>query len=327
MTAAPNLKIVESGEVHKRRQPFGMVFEALLHDLKISDGAIRLYAHMHWRYGSSHQMYESIGTMAEAMGVTDKVIKSRVAELAAACWIVVIARRTPKGKVTSNFYHIFERPRDARAYRKSYKRVDGEYLLPAPTVEARKTRKGVGGAKYHKPKGTQVSTDGNGVSVGTQVPAEGDTQVPTIYTQVIENEKIAADAAQPIEPLAETNVVELPVVPKKPIFDAIALGSFGIRDSSKIGKDGGRIGKLEAWVKANYPGANDKTLAAFYVWYDDENDGASRPRDLGKFSEWFIKFHEYRTAQKANEQKAEEKQADAMALWEYERSLIEGRSA
>jgi hypothetical protein len=189
----PDLKIVETGTVHRRRAPFGMVFEALLHDLTISDGAIRLYAHMHWRYGSNHQMFERIGTMADAMGVTDKVIKTRTAELAAAGWIAVIARRTPEGKVTSNFYQVFESPVDAADYRKTYKRVDGEYLLPAPKPTPRKSRKGVGGAKYHKPKdkNTQVPAD----TVDTQVPTEGDTQVPTIQKQVIETQKIAASAA------------------------------------------------------------------------------------------------------------------------------------
>jgi hypothetical protein len=201
---APVLKL-EEGKLHKRPDLFGKVFAALIHDLTISDGAIRLYAHMHWRYGANHKMFESIGTMAKALGVTDKVIKQRIAELAASGWIVVIARRA-NGKVTSNFYHIFERTRDSRTFRKTYKPAEGETILPAPVLAARKSRKGIGGKNTHKVKPaviqvpmvavvTQVPADGD-----TQVSTDGDTQVPTNQTQdnqtqIIQTQEIAAIAA------------------------------------------------------------------------------------------------------------------------------------
>jgi hypothetical protein len=87
--------------------------------------------------------------------------------------------------------------------------------------------------------------------------------------------------------------------PKRPIFDAIALGSWGIQDSSAVNGNGGRIGKLEAWVKKTYPGATEKTIDAFYKWWKRSNPKASAPRDLDKFSDNFIAFHQAMTAKQA----------------------------
>jgi hypothetical protein len=89
--------------------------------------------------------------------------------------------------------------------------------------------------------------------------------------------------------------------PKRPIFDAIALGSWGIQDSSAVNGNGGRIGKLEAWVKKTYPGATEKTIDAFYKWWKRSNPKASAPRDLDKFSDNFIAFHQAMTAKQAAE--------------------------
>jgi hypothetical protein len=133
----------------------------------------------------------------------------------------------------------------------------------------------------------------------TALPDAGlpDTEKPHITKYKEETntkKKSAAPAAQaPDESEPPLKVIK-PVVekPKRPIFDAIALGSFNIRETSAIGKNGGRIGKLEAWVKKTYPGATEKTITAFYAWYARTNPKTSAPRDLDKFIERFVEFHE-----------------------------------
>jgi hypothetical protein len=104
--------------------------------------------------------------------------------------------------------------------------------------------------------------------------------------------KNAASAAQAAEQPSKV----------RPIFDAIALGSWGIKDSSGVNGNGGRIGKLEAWVKKTYPGATEKTIAAFYKWWKNANPKANAPRDLDKFSDNFIAFHEATMAAKRREE-------------------------
>lgn len=207
----PDETVEGEGVLHRRPDTFGKLFASIIHDTEISDGAARLYAHMHWRYGSNHRMFESIQTMAAALNVSERTIKLRINELAAAGWIVVMARRS-EGKVDSNFYHIFELPADSDKFRREYQPVEGEYMRPTPGREKRKSRKGVGGKPAHKAvtEGTQVpmavGTQVPMVSEGTQVPAAGGTQVPTIkiQTQSIQTQKIvgasAADVAPAVKP-------------------------------------------------------------------------------------------------------------------------------
>jgi hypothetical protein len=45
-------------------------------------------------------------------------------------------------------------------------------------------------------------------------------------------------------------------------------------------------------VKKTYPGATEKTITAFYGWYARTNPKTSPPRDLDKFIERFVEFHE-----------------------------------
>jgi hypothetical protein len=166
-----------------------------------------------------------------------------------------------------------------------------------------------------------------GLSNGLGAP-DSQSYKPDEVNQIKETN--AATAAQATETPAKSNVVELPVVKaKRPIFDAIAAGGFNLTtpEAVKKSKAGGRIGALEAWVKEHFPGATDKTINAFYTWFDERFPGASRPRELVKFTTRFLEFHDEKTAAKAADQKADTKQAEAAALWEYERNLIEGRSA
>jgi hypothetical protein len=344
---APVLKL-EEGKLHKRPDLFGKVFAALIHDLTITDGAIRLYAHMHWRYGANHQMFESIGTMAKALGVTDRAIKQRIAELAAAGWIVVIGRRE-KGKVKSNFYHIFERTKDSRTFRKTYKPAPGEYVYPVPVIDARKTRKGVGGKNTHKAKegDTQVPM---AVAVGTQVPTEGDTQVPTNQTQVIQTHKsLVADATASDTRDAEQKPTKRGKQPPKPrgecdhepVYEAVERYLFEITDATADdpylwdSPQGfvtrwllGRIAKLRKAElgKIRRP-AEAHHVETFVRWYRGKYKDAALPTEVVKFVKHWRAFGAEMSAKNNKQNAAADKVSDMMALMAHDLGMTEPKGA
>jgi hypothetical protein len=147
-----------------------------------------------------------------------------------------------------------------------------------------------------RPTKSQISDYGDKSQIGDLPPEINHKSVTsnTTTTSSSTTEKSAAIAAQVIEQPSKEST-------KRPIFDAIALGSWGIQDSSAVNGNGGRIGKLEAWVKKTYPGATEKTIDAFYKWWKRSNPKASAPRDLDKFSDNFIAFHQAMTAKQAAE--------------------------
>lgn len=106
--------------------------------------------------------------------------------------------------------------------------------------------------------------------------------------------------------------------PRQPdhIFNAVALVCFGIPEPTPelIGKNGGRIGKISNWLKDAYPGATPKTVEAFGKHYDSCNGKAARPRDLDKFKEHFLVFHQHSLKQieLAEKRKAESAAAPNM---------------
>lgn len=175
--------MTDAGKLHRRSRRFSKVPAALTHDTRISDGAVRLYAHMHWRYGSNCQNFEGRRRMAEYLGVSEKTIGKRVRELEAAGWVIVVERDyNPKtGHYQTPFYHVFELRKEALRFRESYQPKDGEQLRPLPTAPKRKSRAGIGGRPVNSTEiastgGTQVPP----VTIGTQVPPAMGTQVPTI---------------------------------------------------------------------------------------------------------------------------------------------------
>jgi len=137
----------DAGQLHKRPATWGKAPARLLHDTNVTDGAVRLYAHMHWRYGQNQDNHEGQRSMAETLGVSEKTIGNRVKELEAKDWIVVIERgiNEKTGNYLTNFYHVFERQRDGREFRLEYTPREGERLRSKPAARARKSRKGVGG--------------------------------------------------------------------------------------------------------------------------------------------------------------------------------------
>jgi hypothetical protein len=172
-----------SGHLHRRTKDYGKSPAAILHDTTLSDGAARLYAHMHWRYGNNHRNFETVSSMGKLLGVDRKVIQQRIIELEARDWVVVIERKSEKkGEFTSNVYHVFEIQEDARQFRKECEAKNVEGLRPRPAMTVKPTRKGKGGKPSHRngaSTGTQVPT----VITGTQVPTDEGTQVPTIQSQ------------------------------------------------------------------------------------------------------------------------------------------------
>lgn len=79
--------------------------------------------------------------------------------------------------------------------------------------------------------------------------------------------------------------------PVKPMFEMVALKSFGIADTSKLDKQSGsRIGMIYSWLKKHE--ATEENLTAFYMWYARETKQSTPPRDVAKFAEWYLKFEE-----------------------------------
>jgi hypothetical protein len=158
-----------------------------------------------------------------------------------------------------------------------------------------------------------------GLSNGLGAP-DSQSYKPDEVNQIKES---AAKAAQADKPVKVVTSVEKP---RDVIFDGIASGSFGI--TGKVDKgDAPRVARISNWIKKTYPNANEKTLAAFYKWYDTSNDGAARPRDLAKFKEHFIAFHDEIVAKKAADQKSNAKQTESLELWQYDLAIIEGRAS
>lgn len=175
--------MTDAGILHTRTRKFAKVPAALIHDTRITPGAVRLYGHMHWRYGSNQKNFEGRSSMATYLGVSEKTISKWIRELEAHAWIVVVERdyNPATGKYRTPFYHVFEVRRDAHRFRSQYSAAEGECLRELPEVAPRKSRDGVGGKPSHK---REKRTEGTQVPRGTQVPGYEGTQVPAIQNQL-----------------------------------------------------------------------------------------------------------------------------------------------
>lgn len=134
------------GQLHSR-DTFGKVPEELIHDLSVTHGAARLYAHMHWRYGVNKKNFEGQRSMGDFLGVSRTTIQNWIDELAARDWLMVVYRGRNKktGNFTTPYYHVFESQIDCRDFRDSYQPADKETVAPKPAPKERKLRKGKGG--------------------------------------------------------------------------------------------------------------------------------------------------------------------------------------
>lgn len=265
--------------VYHRSPNYGKVPETLLHDKTASDGAIRLYAHIQWRAGRAHKSFESQETMAARMGVTEKTIKKRLAELEQRDWVVTQAHNyNPKTKKrATNIYHIFEVQTDCKQFREDHK---SNGITPkSMKIEPRKSRKGIGGKPTHNPNSSTGSSDVNGTdtnaeATGTQVRMDRGTQVPVepvlkdYPVQKTKDSNSHADAA------SSTPAVDKPkqAKPRDRLFDAIA---FAFRTN------GGYTSKLKQFLTGQMADPDSKR----YKWQIDPANPMTAPEVVG-FRVW-----------------------------------------
>jgi hypothetical protein len=93
--------------------------------------------------------------------------------------------------------------------------------------------------------------------------------------------------------------------PRDWVFDAIALGSFKINDTTGLDKiTGKRIGIVASWLKKqdgiNQDGETVALIGRFYEWYDKAKNGIARPRDVTKFAEAWVEWQSYKAAPPSN---------------------------
>jgi hypothetical protein len=149
----------ESGKVHK--PPFGKVMEKLMHDLTITDGAVRLYAHMYWRYGENKDNHEGQAKMAKLLGVGEKTIRNRIDELEANDWVITVYQEPDeKGNWQRCYYHVFETQAECIKFRAEFKPAEGEKIEPKPAGRVRKSRKGKGNPEPKVPNRKNSGSDG-----------------------------------------------------------------------------------------------------------------------------------------------------------------------
>lgn len=178
---------------HQRSKNFGKVPAEVMHDKTLTDGAVRLYAHMHWRGGKILESFEGLVSMADYLAVNEKTIRNRVKELEARDWVMVVMRDPdPKTNVfKTHIYHIFEYQVDCRLFRKEYKPAAAETVRLKSAVEERKPRKGAGGNPKLRATSTQeiasTGTQTPSTPTGTQVPEATGTQVPEGLPDTLRN--------------------------------------------------------------------------------------------------------------------------------------------
>lgn len=196
----------DTGQVHSPRTKFGKVPEAMMHNPSITDGAIRLYAHMHWRYGTNQQNFEGRESMAAFLGVSKATITKRAAELEANDWIVVQPRPGRK----SNFYHVFVSQKDCLRWRDKNAVEKPEHEKAKP----RKSRKGIGGRPTHGVNSSlpvdvnlSLRSDVNLSSqeLDTKEPDSGN-KLPESFTNVQDSVAKLANAPSPVAPASASNV-------------------------------------------------------------------------------------------------------------------------
>ncbi len=201
----------EQGKVHG--STFGKVPPELMHDQSITDGAVRLYAHMHWRYGQNQQNFEGQRSMAKYLSVSTTTIRKRIEELEGKDWVVTINREYNRktGNFSTPFYHVFVSQPDCKDFRETYILQEGEVLYEQPTPLERKSRKGVGGkpSNLHRANSSSHGRDNSSYIGGANSSSDGhsnssshypDSLYPDpIYPDSISKEKNAPNGAASLE--------------------------------------------------------------------------------------------------------------------------------
>lgn len=206
----------DPGELHRAPDTFGKGPIALLTDKSISDGAVRQYLYMHWRYGKNNQNYEGRESIAEAMGVSERTVTNRTRELESAGWLVAIRQYDKKTRTTRNFYHVFEVRDECVEWRASH-------AIEAPEpARVRKLRQGKGGKPDHKQNDVlnlTGATDRNSSSNSDRNSSSGpdvnsgsgyDLNSGSAYLDSIDPDKTSAAAATRAREVDANEVAPLP---------------------------------------------------------------------------------------------------------------------
>lgn len=80
--------------------------------------------------------------------------------------------------------------------------------------------------------------------------------------------------------------------PRDPLFDTIALESFGIADTTQVGTAASRIGKAKKALLDIAPDLTPQALQRFYAYYRNRHPGVNPPRDAAKLCEHWLEFVE-----------------------------------
>lgn len=271
----------------------------------------RLYCHYRRRaienYGAP--TVESMQDISIATGLGTSTISRARKVLALAGWITVVPGRPDK--VT-----VHESPLNVPI---------GDANVPIGDDNAAPKSDNVPQARTNVPIGDNSTYPGDELR---DARVENKNKEKNISGAALPDAVEIASPIPPPEPPAKRNrkrdkPAKADPAPRPPdaMFDAIALGSFGIRDSAKVNGKGSRVGMIKAWVVKHYPGATDKTLTAFYAWFASKYPDTSAPRDPAKFAEHFVAFHDEVTAKRQKQQQADDKMAELSALYEYQQAI------
>lgn len=249
----------DQGKLHDSPQ-FGRVPEKLMHDVNLTDGAVRLFAHMVWRYGSNHKNFEGRSSMASYLGVSPTTITKRIQELEATDWIVTIEREVSSktGNYQTPFYHVFLSQAQARKFRTDFKVQTGETMRAKPVITTRKSRKGVGGKPAHR-----VNSSSQGIHVNSS--SHGRVNLSLLRPFNLSYLKLYAWYLNAVYLDTEKQTPD-GIQNQNPVFDAIGLHVFGLASFKGLQKGTrGRIGGLEksarAITAARLPDATDQIIA------------------------------------------------------------------
>lgn len=302
------------GAVHNREPWFAMTPIEIIHDKSLTDGAVRLFSHMLWRYGQNQSNFEKRQTMADALGVSDTTITNRIKELEAAGWLVVVERGNPsEGNFTTPFYHLFTFKQDSLKFRATYTPADNETVRSKSKNKERKSRKGVGGnPKLHLPKAT-ASTQVEPlerVNSSSPVPVNSSSRnLDTVYLDTIKDSLPTGDAQSSADAIEQTTTPVDTTTPNKErprdlMWDIIAkewtLPPSRIGNMKKFflagfveGKDKAWNKKHAAWIKHNidYP-MSPEELGGFVKWYRQRNPNISLPESPESLSTWTYRYRE-----------------------------------
>jgi hypothetical protein len=233
--------MTEQGKVHG--STFGKVPPELMHDQSITDGAVRLYAHMHWRYGQNHQNFEGQRSMAKYLSVSTTTIRKRIEELEAKDWVVTITREYNRktGNFSTPFYHVFVSQPDCKDFRETYVLQEGEVLYEQPIPLERKSRKGVGGKSSNLPNRANSSSHGHDNSSyngGTNSGSHGQANSSSHYP-----ESVYPDSSNP-EPIKEKAVSPF-VLMKNAICKAFGWDKPTDTEWGQINKSASQLVKVD----------------------------------------------------------------------------------